>query len=137
MRFMVIVHPGDRQGYESGKMPSMELLENMGRFNAELVEKGVMMAGEGLHPSTNSTRVTFPGGGASPEVKQGPFADSLIGGFWIWNVKSKEEALEWARRAPMEDGATLEIRKLFEAEDFGPEIAAQENALKDKIAQNG
>jgi hypothetical protein len=136
MRFMVIVHPGNKKGYEAGQMPDAELLTNMGKFNEELVKAGVMLSGEGLHPSSKGVRVHFPGKGKT-NVTQGPFPESqeLIGGFWIWQVKSKEEALDWAKRAPMEDGATLELRQVFESSDFGPEIEEQENKLREKIEQ--
>ena len=134
MRFMVLVYPGNKKGYEAGQMPSQELLTNMGKFNEELVEAGVMLSGEGLHPSSKAARIHFPGNGEK-SVTNGPFDDAheLIGGFWIWKVKSKEEALEWAKRAPMEDGATLELRQVFESSDFGPEIEKQEKELLEKI----
>jgi len=136
MRFMVIVYPGNVPGYEAGEMPGEELLTNMGKFNEELVDAGVMVSGEGLHPTAKGARVHFPGDG-SANVTEGPFADSdrLVGGFWIWQVESKEEALSWARRAPMEDGATLELRQVFEMSDFGPEVEAQERALMEKMEE--
>ena len=125
MRFIVMVRTGDRQGYENGKMPDPKLLETMGRFNQELIDAGVMVTADGIRPSRDGMRVHFPAGYAnkpdSLQVSEGPFDDggALVAGFWLWNVKSKEEALAWAKRAPMEDGATLEIRPLFEAADFG------------------
>ena len=133
MRFMVIVHPGNKQGYEAGQLPDPQLLANMGKFNEELVNAGVMLDGQGLHPSAKGTRVYFAKGQTT--VTDGPFADSLIGGFWIWQAPSKAEALEWAKRAPMEEGATLELRQVFEPEDFGPEVEQQENALLHKMKQ--
>jgi hypothetical protein len=131
---MVLVYPGNIKGYEAGQMPDPELLEKMGKFNEELVEAGVMLSGEGLHPSSKGARVHFSGHGKK-SVTDGPFAETkeLIGGFWIWQVKSKEEALEWAKRAPMEEGATLELRQLFEPSDFGPEVEAQEKKLLEKM----
>lgn len=136
MRFMVIVYPGDLEGYETGKMPSEELITAMGNFNTELVEKGVMRAGEGLHPSGTATRIHF-GGGQAGKAVQGPFNDNgpVIGGFWIWEVESKEAAVEWARRAPMQDGDVLEVRQVFESEEFGDEVAEQENELRRKMKE--
>src|SRR5262245_1007523 len=123
MRFMVLVHPGNKKGYEAGQMPDAQLLANMGKFNEELVKAGVMLSGEGRQPSSKGARVHFPGKGKKT-VTDGPFTETreLIGGFWMWRVKSREEALEWAQRAPMEDGATLELRQVFESSDFGPEV---------------
>lgn len=135
MRFMVIVLPGDLKDYEAGKMPEQQLLENMGKFNEELVNAGVMLSGEGLHPSSKGARMHFPGKGKQPSITDGPFPDARVGGFWIWQVKSKAEALEWAKRAPMEDGATLELRQVFEPSDFGPEIEQQEKQLLEKLKQ--
>ena len=134
MRFMVLVYPGNKKGYEAGQMPDQQLLENMGKFNEELVEAGVMLSGEGLHPSSKGARVHFSGKGKK-SVTSGPFAEAreLIGGFWIWQVKSKEEAVEWAKRAPMEDGATLELRQVFEPSDFGPEVEKRETKLLKKL----
>ena len=136
MRYMVIVYPGGKgaKDYEAGKMPDSELLQKMGKFNEELVDAGIMLSGDGLHPSAKGTRINFSNGGKQ-SIAEGPFTDShLIGGFWIWQVKSKEEALAWAKKAPMEDGDTLELRQVQEAEDFGPEIAKQERELIKRIA---
>jgi hypothetical protein len=133
MRFMVMVLPGDMKGYEAGKMPEPAMFEKMGKFNEELVRAGVMISAEGLHPSSEGARVSFVGGKAT--VSQGPFVDSMVGGFWIWKVTSKEEALGWAKRAPMEEDDTLEIRQVAEPEEFGPEIAAQENKLRETMAR--
>ncbi|HEU5060038.1 MAG TPA: YciI family protein [Kofleriaceae bacterium] len=127
---------------EAGAMPSEELLAAMGKFNEELVKAGVMLAGEGLHPSSKGKRVVFSGG--KKTVVDGPFAETkeLIAGYWLWQVKSIDEALEWARRCPDpmpgEEGV-LEIRPVFEAEDFGaeftPELRAQEERLRAEIAR--
>ena len=124
---------------EAGTMPSTELLEAMGKFNEELVDAGVMLAGEGLHPSSRGVRVTFDG--AQRRVTDGPFAETreLVAGFWIWQVRSLDEAIEWAKRCPnpMPGVSDLEIRPIFEAEDFGseftPELRAQEAALRQRL----
>jgi hypothetical protein len=138
MRVMVIVKA--TKNSEAGIMPSEKLLADMGKYNEELVKAGVMLAGEGLHPSSKGKRVNFSGGKKS--VVDGPFAETkeLIAGFWLWQVKSMEEALEWARRCPDpmpgEEGV-LEIRPVFEAEDFGaeftPELREQEERLRAEI----
>ena len=138
MRVMVIVKA--TKNSEAGIMPSEKLLAEMGKYNEELVKAGVMLAGEGLHPSSKGKRVTFSGGKKS--VLDGPFAETkeLIAGFWLWQVKSMDEALEWARRCPDpmpgEEGV-LEIRPVFEAEDFGaeftPELRAQEDRLRAEV----
>jgi hypothetical protein len=137
MRFMIIVKAS--KDSESGKLPSTELLAAMGKYNEELVKAGVMQAGEGLHASSKGARITFSGTGRT--VTQGPFPlDGLIAGFWIFNVKSKEEAVEWVKRAPnpFEHGGEIEIRQLFEAADFGanmtPELKAQEERLRAQSA---
>jgi hypothetical protein len=134
MRFMVLVNPGNKKGYEAGQMPDQELLANMSKFNEELGKAGVLLSGEGLQPSSKGARVHFPGNGKK-SVTHGPFTETreLIGGFWIWQVKSKEEALEWAKRAPMEDGATLELRQVFELSDFGPEVEERERKLLKQV----
>ncbi len=134
MRFMVIVKAN--KDSEAGVMPSEELLTEMGKFNEELVKAGVMLAGEGLHPSSKGARVKFSGDKRT--VIDGPFAETkeLVAGFWLWQVKSKEEAIEWARRCPnpTNEGGELEIRQVFEAEDFGeeftPELREQEDRLR-------
>ncbi|HZN04869.1 MAG TPA: YciI family protein [Candidatus Polarisedimenticolia bacterium] len=138
MRVMVIVKA--TKNSEAGKMPSQKLLEEMGRFNEELVKAGVMLAGDGLRPSSKGKRVLFEGG--KRRIVDGPFAETkeLIAGFWIWQVKSMDEALEWVRRCPDpmpgEEGI-LEIRPFYEAEDFGeeftPELRAQEDRLRDQM----
>ena len=124
---------------EAGAMPSTELLEAMGKFNEELVNAGVMLAGEGLHPSARGVRVAFDG--PQRRVIDGPFAETreLVAGFWLWQVRSLDEAVEWAKRCPnpMPGPSELEIRPLYEAEDFGaeftPELRAQEEALRQRL----
>jgi len=127
---------------EAGKMPSQKLLADMGKFNEELVKAGIMLAGEGLHPSSRGARVRFSG--TKRTVVDGPFTESkeLVAGYWIWNVKSKKEAIEWVKRCPnpMEGESEIEIRQVFEAEDFGreftPELREQEERLREQIAAN-
>ena len=140
MRFMVIVKAN--KDSEAGVMPSHELLAAMGQFNEELVKAGVMLAGEGLQPSSKGVRVRFSGDKRT--VIDGPFAETkeLIAGFWVWRLGSLQEAIEWVKRCPMEEGAELEIRQVFEAEDFGaeftPELRAQEErhrAEAEKLAK--
>ena len=124
---------------EAGAMPSTELLEAMGKFNEELVNAGVMLAGEGLHPSARGVRVAFDG--PQRRVIDGPFAETreLVAGFWLWQVRSLDEAIEWAKRCPnpMPGSSELEIRPIFEAEDFGaeftPELRAQEDRLRERL----
>src|SRR6266550_710058 len=135
MRFMVIVKAN--KDSEAGVMPSEQMLTEMGKFNEELAKAGVMLAGDGLHPSSKGARVKFSGG--KRIVTDGPFAETkeLIAGFWLWQVKSKEEAIEWLKRAPFED-TEVEIRQLFEAEDFGeeftPELREQEKRVRAQVA---
>jgi hypothetical protein len=135
MRVMVIVKASKES--EAGQMPSEKLLAEMGRYNEELVKAGIMQAGDGLHPSSKGKRVRFSG--AQRTVIDGPFAETkeLIAGFWLWNVKSMDDALEWLKRAPFDGGTEVEIRPLFEAEDFGaeftPELRAQEERLRAQI----
>ena len=134
MRVMVMVKATKES--EAGKMPTTDLLAAMGKYNEELVKAGVMLAGEGLHPSAKGKRVRFSG--KSRTVVDGPFAETkeLVAGFWLWQVKSMEEAVEWVRRCPnpMESDSEIEIRRVFEAEDFGaeltPELRAQEERLR-------
>jgi hypothetical protein len=126
MRFMVMVRA--TRGTEAGVMPSEQLLTEMGKFNEELVKAGVMLAGEGLHPSSKGARVKFSRGRRT--VVDGPFAETkeLIAGYWLWQVKSKEEAIEWVKRCPDPmpgEESEIEIRQLFEAEDFGPEFTPE------------
>ncbi|HYR74226.1 MAG TPA: YciI family protein [Pyrinomonadaceae bacterium] len=135
MRFMVIVKAN--KDSEAGVMPTKELLTQMGKFNEELVKAGVMLAGEGLHPSSKGARVKFSGGKTT--VIDGPFAETkeLVAGYWIWQVKSKQEAIDWLKRAPFED-TEVEIRQVFDAEDFGdeftPELREQEERLRAQVA---
>ncbi|KUZ68392.1 dehydrogenase [Burkholderia ubonensis] len=137
MRVMVIVKATNES--EAGEMPDTELLAAMGRYNEELVKAGVMLAGEGLHPSSRGKRVRFSGTGRS--VIDGPFAETkeLIAGFWMWQVKSMDEAVEWVKRCPnpMKSDSEIEIRPVFEAEDFGaeftPELQEQEARLRADI----
>ena len=139
MRFMVIVKA--TKDSEAGKMPSEEMLAAMGKFNEELVKAGVMLAGEGLQASSKGARIKFSGNKRT--VVDGPFTESkeLIAGFWLWQCKSKEEAIEWAKRCPNPTGeeGELEIRQVFEAEDFGenftPELREQEDQLRAQIAK--
>jgi len=138
MRFMVIIKADARS--EAGEMPSERLLTEMGQYNEELVRAGVLLAGEGLHPSSKGARVRFSG--SRRTVVDGPFSETkeLVAGFWLIQVTSKEEAIEWAKRIPNPDGvdAEVEIRQVFEAEDFGaeftPELREQERRLRAEIA---
>jgi len=137
MRFMVMVKA--TQDSEQGVMPSEELLAAMGRFNEELAQAGVMLAGEGLKPSSNGARVQFSG--ASRTVVDGPFAETkeLVAGYWIWQCKSLDEAIEWVKRCPnpMPGDSEIEIRQIFEAEDFveefTPELREQEERIRAQI----
>ena len=135
MRFMVIVKAN--KDSEAGVMPSEAMLTRMGAYNEELVKAGVMLAGDGLHPSSRGARVRF--GGTSPTVIDGPFAETkeLIAGFWLWQVRSREEAIEWLKRAPFEPGDEVELRQVFEMEDFGteltPELREQESRLRAEV----
>jgi len=121
---------------EEGILPTTELLTNMGKFNEELVKAGVMLAGEGLQPSSKGKRITFTG--AKPTITDGPFTETkeLIAGFWLWQVQSMEEAIAWVKRCPMAH-AEIEIRQVFEAEDFGaaftPELREQEERLRTQM----
>lgn len=143
MRFMVIVK-ADKNS-EAGIMPSTELLAAMGKYNEELVKAGIMLAGEGLHPSSKGVRVRFAG--KKRTVVDGPFAETkeLIAGFWIIQVKSREEAIEWIKRVPFDvpenEPTEIEIRQIFEAEDFGeaftPELRDQEERLRAEAAELG
>jgi hypothetical protein len=135
MRFMVIVKASKES--EAGVMPDTKLLAAMGKYNEELVKAGIMQAGEGLHPTSKGKRVKFSG--SQRTVIDGPFAETkeLIAGFWLWKAKSMNEALEWLKKAPFDGGTEIEIRQIFEAEDFGaeftPELRAREEALRKKI----
>lgn len=136
MRFMIIVKANAES--EAGKLPSAEELTEMTKFNEQLMKAGVMLAGEGLLDSSKGARVHFSGGKA--KVVDGPFTETkeLIAGFWLWNVKSKDEAIEWIKRAPFKDG-DIEIRQVFESDDFGanltPETKAREERIRAEIAK--
>ena len=140
MRFMILIK-ADKNS-EAGVMPDEKLLTEMGKFNEELVKAGVMLAGEGLHPSSKGALVKFNGDDRT--VIDGPFAEAkeLIAGFWIWRVKSKEEAIEWVKRCPNPMGVEgeVEIRQIFEAEDFGaeftPELREQDERLRAQAAKS-
>ena len=137
MRFMILVKA--TKDSEAGKMPDETMLAEMGKFNEELVKAGVMLAGEGLHPSSKGARVRFSG--TKRTVVDGPFTETkeLVAGFWLWQVKSREEAIEWVKRCPnpMLGESEIEIRQIFEAEDFGaaltPELREQEERLRAKL----
>ena len=136
MRFMVLVK-ADKNS-EAGVLPDEKMLTEMGKFNEELAKAGVMLAGEGLHPSSKGARVRFSGNNRT--VIDGPFTEAkeLVAGFWVWQVKSKEEAIEWLKRAPF-DETEVEIRQVYETEDFGdvltPELREQEDRLRAEAAQ--
>lgn len=135
MRVLVAVKAN--KDSEAGVMPSKEILTEMGKFNEELVKAGIMLAAEGLHPSSKGKRVRFEG--TKKTVIDGPFAETkeLIAGFWLWQVRSIDEAIEWLKRAPFDGGTEVEIRPVFEAEDFGaeftPELRAQEERLRKEV----
>ena len=131
MRFMVIVK-ADKNS-EAGVMPSTELLTAMGKFNEEMVKAGVMLAGEGLHPTSKGARIKYSA--KEPTVSKGPFAvtGDLIAGFWLIQVKSLEEAAEWMKRAPFGGGAEIEIRQIFEAEDFGAEFTPEMREAEERL----
>jgi hypothetical protein len=144
MRFMILIKA--TKDSEAGVMPSQQLLTEMGKFNEELVKAGIMLAGEGLQPTSKGARVKFSG--SKRTVIDGPFAETkeLLAGFWLWQVKSKEEAIEWVKRCPNphNEEAEVEIRQVFEAEDFGaeltPELREQETRLRaqsDRLAKKG
>ena len=136
MKVMVLVKAS--KDSEAGVMPSEQLLAEMGKFNEELVKAGVMLAAEGLQPSSKGARVKFSGGKRT--ATDGPFTEAkeLIAGFWLWQVRSKEEAIEWLKRAPFDGGTEVEIRQVFEADDFGPaltpELREQEQRLRAQAA---
>lgn len=138
MKFLILVKA--TKDSEAGVMPSEQLMTEMGKFNEELMKAGIMLGGEGLHPSSKGARVKFSG--ATRTVVDGPFAETkeLVAGFWIWEVKSREEAIEWVKRCPnpMLEDSEIEIRQMYTAEDFGdaftPELRAQEERLREQIA---
>ena len=123
MRVMVLVKASDES--EAGEMPTEQLLSEMTDYNEELVRNGVMLAGEGLHPSSRGVRVAFSG--SERKVIDGPFAETkeLLAGYWLWQVKDMDEAIEWLKRAPFDGGTELEIRPVFEADDFGDELTPE------------
>lgn len=135
MRFMVIVKAS--KDTEAGVMPTEQMLTEMGKYNEELVKAGVMLAGEGLQPSSKGARVRFSG--KQRTVIDGPFSETkeLVAGFWLWQARSKDEAIEWLKRAPFTDNEEVELRQVFEMEDFGaeftPELREQEKRLMDEI----
>jgi hypothetical protein len=135
MRFMILVKADENS--EAGVMPDTKLLAEMGKYNEELAKAGIMLAGEGLTPSSKGARVRFSG--KNRTVIDGPFAETkeLVAGYWLWQVKSRDEAIEWLKRAPFDGGTEVEIRQVFEAEDFGaeftPELRAQENRIREQI----
>jgi hypothetical protein len=136
MRVIVFVKASKES--EAGQMPTTEILDAMGKYNEQLVKAGVMLAGEGLHPSSKGKRVKFSG--SQRTVIDGPFAETkeLIAGFWIWKVQSMDDAVEWLKKAPFGGGTEIEIRPIFEAEDFGkeltPELREREERLRTQIA---
>ncbi len=138
MRFMILVKANEES--ERGGVGDPEMFAKMGRFNEELVKAGVMLAADGLQPSSKGARVKFANGKRT--VIDGPFAETkeLVAGYWVWKVKSKDEAIEWLKRAPFED-TEVEIRQIFETEDFGPaftpELREREDQLRAKMAQKG
>jgi hypothetical protein len=135
MRVLVAVKAN--KDSEAGVMPTKEILTAMGKFNEELVKAGVMLAAEGLHPSSKGKRIRFEGG--KKTIIDGPFTETkeLIAGFWLWQVRNMDEAIEWLKRSPFDGGAEVEIRPVFEAEDFGaeltPELRAQEERLRKEV----
>ncbi len=134
MRFMAMMIPGNPRA-EAGELPDEKLIGAMMRYNQELAEAGVLLGLDGLHPSSKGARIRFAGGRKA--VTDGPFAEAreVIGGYWLWKVGSKQEAIDWALRCPAEDGDTIELRQLYEPEDFGPKVAGEEAALMDGIAR--
>jgi hypothetical protein len=134
MRFMVLMIPGDKK-VEAGALPDEKIIAAMMKYNEALAKAGVLLALDGLHPSSKGARIRFSGGKRT--VTDGPFTEAkeLIGGYWLWQVKSKEEAIEWASRCPALDGDVLEIRQVYEMSDFGPEVERQEAALAEQIDQ--
>jgi hypothetical protein len=136
-RYMVLVKADENS--ENGVMPTEELLAAMGNYNEELVKAGIMLAGDGLHPSSKGVRVRFDG--SDRTVIDGPFAETkeLLAGYWVWQTKSRDEAIEWLKRAPFDGGTEIELRPVFEAEDFGdeftPELREQEERIRAQAAQ--
>ena len=139
MRFMMLMIPGnqvpDDRNPEKGAMPHDDDIAAMMKYNEDMVKAGVLLGGEGLHPTSKGARITWSGG--KPVVTDGPFAEAkeVIGGYWMIRVTSKGEAVAWATRCPVGDGVTIELRQVFEPEEFSPEVARQERALIDEIAR--
>ncbi|MDB4945056.1 MAG: hypothetical protein JWP97_4590 [Labilithrix sp.] len=135
MRFLVLMKPNDPT-YEQGAMPTEAAIARMMKYNEELSKAGILLGLDGLHPSSKGARVTFAGGAAT--VTDGPFAETkeLVGGYWIWKVKSKEEALAWVRRCPADDGNVIELRQIFDSEDFGPDFAARNDGFMAGVEKN-
>lgn len=135
MRFMVLMYPGpEAETRVPGDSPGdTKIFEEMGRFNEALVKAGVLLAGEGLHPTSQGARVRWSEG--KPVVSDGPFTESkeIIGGFWLWQVKSKEEAVEWVKRCPVSPGQMIELRRVFEVEDFGPALTPELREAEQKL----
>jgi hypothetical protein len=131
MRFMILVKANEQS--EAGELPSEQILTEMGKYNEELVKAGVMLAGEGLHPTSKGARVKFSGGMRT--VTDGPFTETkeLLAGFWLIQVKSKEEAIEWVKRAPFDGGTEIEIRQVFEADDFGAELTPELREAEERL----
>lgn len=131
MRFMLIMYPGAQA--EAGAMPDEKALTEMGKYNEELVKAGVLLAGEGLLSSSRGARVTFAGG--KPKVSDGPFTESkeIVGGFWMIQVKSREEAIEWVKRCPVSGSEMIEIRQVAEAEDFGPALTPELKEAEERL----
>jgi hypothetical protein len=138
MRFMVLVKASEES--EAGVMPSEEMLAEMGKFNEELVKAGVMLAGEGLHPTSRGARIRFSGDERT--VIDGPFAETkeLLAGYWLIQARDRDEAIEWMKRAPFDDGTEIEVRQVFEEDDFGeeftPELREQEQRIRAQAEQN-
>jgi hypothetical protein len=138
MRFMVLVKASEES--EAGVMPSEEILAEMGKFNEEMVKAGVMLAGEGLHPTSRGVRIRFSGDERT--VVDGPFAETkeLLAGYWLIQTRDRDEAIEWMKRAPFDDGTEIELRQVFEEEDFGeeftPELREQERRIRAQAEQN-
>jgi hypothetical protein len=133
MRFMVLV-PGSPES-ESGEMPSTEILEAMTKYNEELVKAGVMLAGEGLHPTSEGVKVRFDGRGRT--VIDGPFTEAkeLVAGYWVWECASREEAIEWLKRAPFDGGVEIELRPIFEADDFGEQLTPELREANERLRE--
>ena len=138
MRFMVLV-PGSPES-EAGEMPSTEILATMTKYNEELAKAGVMLAGEGLHPTSRGAKVRFNGGERT--VIDGPFTEAkeIVAGYWVWECASREEAIEWLKRAPFDGGVSIELRPIFETDDFGeqltPELREANERLREQVVQN-